>query len=460
MLLGLLGSWQMGHAAEFTCPAGESGVTCLIAAIKEANANGEANTITLEAGTYTLTAVDNDTDGPNGLPSVTSTLTIQGAGAETTVIEREPSAPLFRLGHVAATGTLTVDRLTLQGGVFRVLFSISDSVLGGAGLFNQGGILTLTNATLANNQTTNATQRAGGGGLLNNGGTVTLATTLLTRNVGGFGGGLCNNGGTVLLVNSTVSSNGYTLNGTFGGGILNGNGGVLSLIHSTLTGNTGEDGGGLANRCGPVGGPFTSLPCGTATIIESTIANNRATNFNGGGISNGGTLTLLNSTVAHNAAGGDGGGIVGSAIVSNSTIADNNADRNGGGIAGSAVLVNTILARNRARALVPDCFGAVTSLGTNLIGDPTGCPITLQPTDLTGDPGLGAFTDNGTPGNGHFPLLPTSQAIDAGNDAACPPTDQLGRRRGDIRKVGTSLCDIGAIEFRHRDDRQHDEEND
>jgi hypothetical protein len=44
MLLGLLGSWQMGHAAEFTCPAGASGVTCLIAAIKEANANGEANT--------------------------------------------------------------------------------------------------------------------------------------------------------------------------------------------------------------------------------------------------------------------------------------------------------------------------------------------------------------------------------------------------------------------------------
>ena len=42
--------------------------SCLIAAINEANANGEANTIRLEAGTYTLTAVDNRTDGPNGLP--------------------------------------------------------------------------------------------------------------------------------------------------------------------------------------------------------------------------------------------------------------------------------------------------------------------------------------------------------------------------------------------------------
>jgi hypothetical protein len=34
--------------------------------INTSTANGQANTITLEADTYTLTAVDNDTDGPNG----------------------------------------------------------------------------------------------------------------------------------------------------------------------------------------------------------------------------------------------------------------------------------------------------------------------------------------------------------------------------------------------------------
>ena len=44
--------------------------------------------IVLDAGTYTLTAVDNTTDGPNGLPSVTSPLTLTGAGAETTSLER------------------------------------------------------------------------------------------------------------------------------------------------------------------------------------------------------------------------------------------------------------------------------------------------------------------------------------------------------------------------------------
>ena len=88
--------------------------------------------------------------------------------------------------------------------------------------------------------------------------------------------------------------------------------------------------------------------------------------------------------------------------------------------------------------LTDTCSSTVTSLGWNLIADPTHCPIALQPTDLTGDPGLDTFTDDGTPGNGHFPLLPSSQAIDAGNSPACPRTDQLGQRR-----IGR--CDIGAV---------------
>ena len=93
--------------------------------------------------------------------------------------------------------------------------------------------------------------------------------------------------------------------------------------------------------------------------------------------------------------------------------------------------------------LLDDCTGPVTSLGNNVIGDPRLCMITLQGTDLTGDPGLGTFTDDGTPGNGHFPLLATSQAIDAGNDSACPKRDQLGEKR-------RRPCDIGSIEFPHK----------
>src|SRR5262245_48642030 len=102
------------QAKTFHCGAGD--VPCLIEAINAANANGTKNTIRLEAGTYTLTAVDNNTDGPNGLPSVTSPLTIQGDGADATILERAAVAPQVRLVHVAASGQLALSQLTLRGG--------------------------------------------------------------------------------------------------------------------------------------------------------------------------------------------------------------------------------------------------------------------------------------------------------------------------------------------------------
>jgi hypothetical protein len=157
-------------------------------------------------------------------------------------------------------------------------------------------------------------------------------------------------------------------------------------------------------------------------LTNTTIARNRVVSGfsdSSGALSNlSGTVILTNCTVTGNTSGGSVGGL----------------SSTGGVLA----LQNTLVALNTG--LGSDCVGPVTSLGTNLVGDPTGCTITLQPTDLTGDPRLGDFTDDGTPGNGHFPLLAGSPTIDAGNDAFCPPTDQLGEPR-----VGR--CDIGAIEF-------------
>ena len=164
ILLGFLGCWQTCRAADFPCPAGN--VACLIDAIKTANANAQTNTIRLEAGTYTLTAVDNDTDGRNGLPSITSPLplTIQGAGAESTIIERDPSALGFRLFHVAATGVLTLHGLTLRRGTIDAATAAFSPITGG-GIWNLG-TLTIRHSTLAGNMAgTNlddATLRAAG----------------------------------------------------------------------------------------------------------------------------------------------------------------------------------------------------------------------------------------------------------------------------------------------------------
>jgi hypothetical protein len=132
LLVSLLSLAPPSQAADLACAAGD--VACLIDAINQANANGEANTITLEAGTYALTAVDNNTNGPNGLPSVTSTLTIRGAGAETTIIERAAAATAnLRLFQVAATGTLTLQQLTIRRGV---VFGAT----GAGGVFATAGI--------------------------------------------------------------------------------------------------------------------------------------------------------------------------------------------------------------------------------------------------------------------------------------------------------------------------------
>lgn len=71
LLLFALAIAQSVNAADFTVPAGN--VAALIAAINTANGNGVADTIHLAAGsTYTLTAVNSDTNGPNGLPDITS----------------------------------------------------------------------------------------------------------------------------------------------------------------------------------------------------------------------------------------------------------------------------------------------------------------------------------------------------------------------------------------------------
>ena len=400
ILLGLLGCWQTCQAADFACPAGD--VACLIEAINTANGNGQTNTIRLEAGTYTLTKVHNGTGGDtNGLTVIMSPLTIMGAGAETTIIERDTSAPEFRLLKVAETGTLTLKGLTLRGG---------ESIGDGGGIYNSG-TLTLTHCTLVHNMTSLVNLGGTYGGGIYNGGTLTLTHCTLAYNMAGGGGGIYN-GGTLTLTHCTLASNTARKNG--GGGIAND--GTLTLTHCTLASNAAGGyggGGGIDNS-------------GTLTLINCTLAHN--TGIDGGGILNvGGTLTLTNCTLAHNlaynTAGGYGGGI-------------NNVD-------GSVTLQNTILALN---GQADECFGGVTSLGTNLIGDAPGCAITRPQgiSDPTGDPGLDTFTDDGTPGHGHFPLLPTSRAIDAGHDAACPPTDQVGQPRA-------GRCDIGAMEFQPLD---------
>ena len=118
-------------------------------AIVEANDNGKANTISLSAGIYTLTAAYTLTPGgydDTGLPAVTGKLTIVGEGAEDTVIERSGSQS-FRIFSV--TGDLSLRRVTVRGGG-----GSSGGVPGiiRGGCILSGGTLAITDSVITNCQ--------------------------------------------------------------------------------------------------------------------------------------------------------------------------------------------------------------------------------------------------------------------------------------------------------------------
>ncbi len=454
-LIGIvcLSAFMPAHDAEattFFCAAGD--VPCLIQSINEANTNGQPkNTIRLAAGTYTLLDVDNSTNGPNGLPSITSALTIGVIGTGTARLERASGAPVFRLLHVASIGRLILRGVTIRNGAAPLVAT------GGAGLFNAGGVVTMRDSVVSNNH------GGSGAGLLNNGGIVTIAGSTFANNFGDSGAGLLNLGGTVIIADSDFEQNdaldggglsnwsGYLrISGSriaqnqshfFGGGLSVG-GGFVSVGQTTFRGNSADPAGALwvnpeatvvvtnssfvENAAVGPGGPAAIGNLGSLWVRNTTFADNAGNPFGGGAISNAGQLTLVNSTIV--------GTSPSSTFIPSSTLSTAPPTA-------ITVLKNTIIVHDPAEPLIRDCSGPVTSRGNNLIGDLTGCTVMFQPGDRTGDAGLGAFTDDGTPGNGHFPLLKDSQAVDAGNDAFCPRRDQIGQlRRGP--------CDIGAIEFR------------
>jgi hypothetical protein len=137
-----------------------------------------------------------------------------------------------RVFQVAADVETELRGVTLTGG-------FADR-LGGGGISNYQGTLTLTNSTVAGNAAEY------GGGIHNYLGTLTLTNSTVSGNTASMvGGGILFAGfsvfGTLTLTNSTVSGNAAE----YGGGIYNG--GALTLVNVTVSGNEAEQGSGIAN---------------------------------------------------------------------------------------------------------------------------------------------------------------------------------------------------------------------
>jgi len=424
-------------------------VSDLIADITAANKAGGTNTITLTAPTtspYALTAYNNGSNayGVNGLPVIAANdnLTIVGSGD---TIDRTVNPIVgFRFFGVAPNASLTLQNLTLQGGVVNGTTAVKSS---GGAIYNLGA-LTLSSVTVANNQAyePNPLEEPGGklvgepgygGGIWSNGSLTLENGTVLEGNDArgspggsGFGGAVYIAGGTANITNTTFGGLGSNKNQVIGGGTEgNAYGGALYvaagqviLTNDTVNNNWtvlyGEVnpkayGAGVYVAGGTVtlasdtvesnlcyfGGGYGGGLCvagGTVTLINDTVESNSST-YGGGIYIVGGTVTLESTTVESNTAGYDSGGIYiagGIVTLESATVEFNTAaDGPGGGIyitGGTVTLENDTIQSNTAQGSGGGLF--IASAATVYLDSFT-VANTINNTDNTGLNGSTANID-------------------------------------------------------------------
>ena len=187
---------------------------------------------------------------------------------------------------------------------------------------------------------------------------------------------------------------------------------------------------------------------GTARLINCTFANNRGDGVftEGDGLYNWIALTLAtNCTFSGNA----GTAIHNDAYSAGLVLHSCTIVGNGLGLYNNGPGPNTLAIRNSLMAgnAAVDFYNHdedFTSGGWNFFGRVEGSGVALNPTDRlevsVADLHLGPLQDNGGPTSTHA-LLPGSLAIDAGDTADCPATDQRG-----VSRPHYARCDAGAFE--------------
>ncbi|MCC6629765.1 MAG: hypothetical protein IT340_20485 [Chloroflexi bacterium] len=327
----------------------------------ECTAGNGADTIVLQAGaTYTLiSAYEQYHLTSNGLPSITTALTIIGNGA---VIERSAAlgTPDFRVMFKLdgwEPSDLSLTNLTLRrGGQWGTLGAETEgttrltdvTITEGAGYGIDSrfydGALELTRSNIVGNF----------GGIYQEDGPLQVTQSSITGNTNDA---ISHTLGPVQVIQSNIVGN--------GGGL---GGGPLTLINSTVANNTGGGVGGYGTITDSViednGGTGLSLS-GNSTIVRTIIKNN--TDDRGAGVSiNYGDVTLIDSAVIENVATEVGGGIFryNDGSTSNVTlvrsIVSGNTARQGAGIYnadiagyddGTVTLVNSTVSGNIGRAV-------------------------------------------------------------------------------------------------------------
>ena len=266
------------HAATLTVTTtADSGAGSLRAAIAAAAAGDTIQfAAALNGQTITLTSAQLLID---------KNLTINGPGPGQLTVKRSTAGgtPSFRIFKIGFDHTVTIDGITINNGRAQGSFPGNS----GAGIYNDGSVLTIANCIINGNTAGN------GGGIFNdatNSGSaqLTITRSTLSDNIAVAGGGIFNYGRGDFIFAS------------------------VTLTDSTISGNSANDGAGAFNDGRDSGNAFL-------IISNSTFSGNSAS-VSGGGIYNNGrlmsnnTLVLLaNSTMSGNSA-GEGGAILNDAL--------------------------------------------------------------------------------------------------------------------------------------------------
>lgn len=403
-----------------------------------------------------------------GMLEITSTVSINGPGAELLTIDANKQSRVLRIYGADNT---KVDKLTLTGGLavakqrgggIDVLLSqsvtISNSIItknqagGGAGInIDYSGYALLSNVVCDNNIVEIYGGHGGGVDVVDSPHSKFDSVTIIDNIAPHSAGVNVNNSDFFEIVDSVINDNltdsdGSSAGRTSGGGI-----GVFSTVSLSIT-NTTISG----NSSNYLGGGINLNQSPYLTINKSTIANNKA-NMGGGINIIGGETSLINSTISGNVVNqriadgryaSKGGGIAvekGSLSIYNSTINANQAfgvaadlAPLAGGIYTESLtslpkLVNTVVANSSAG----DCNRDINNINNNWFED-NSCSGSAF-----GDPLLGPLQDNGGPTLTHAPLV-NSGLIDAGLLSACQTLAESMDQRNEPR--GDTSCFIGSVE--------------
>ncbi len=408
--------------------------------------NGTETMLSQRNVTANVTILSGDIDKNNTLDNGNSYHVVTGSGTNNTAL---------------------LDGFTITAGNANGSFPNED----GGGMFNETGSPTVTNCTFFGNNADNV-----GGGMLNsnNSSPTIIYCTFLGNTADRAGGGMFNtDSSSPTLTNCNFSGNTVVDFGS-GGGMFNTDSSSPTLTNCNFSGNTVGDfgsGGGMYNADN------------SPTLNNCTFSGNSANNGNGGGMYNIRSLPILNNCTfsGNSAESGGGGGMINnedsSPILTNCTFSGNSAELGGGIVNGfncSPILTNCIIWNNRENGSTTTTTASIFNSGSNptisysLIANSGGSggswqsalgtdggnnkdvdPLFVTPIDFTMTP------PPTTAGN--LRLLPTSPAINMGNNAAVPADTKDVDDDGNVmeptpdldlndRIVGASV-DMGAFEF-------------